>query len=72
MNEQWYLNPFEIKKIPLFNQIQSYIDKKFKSNISAVASIEISLNKVVDKEQDSDNDSVDENNIIKKIRPDHL
>ena len=73
---KWFSKLYKIKNISLYDQIQSYMNKKSNSNISTTTATTTSSNKEFEAEQDNheddDDDDLKENTVIKEIRPDQL
>jgi hypothetical protein len=62
----------EIERVLPFDPVRSYIDWRTKSNISATVSTQISLHKMLNEKQNTENDLIDVDMVIKEIGSDHL
>ncbi|CAF4408838.1 unnamed protein product [Rotaria sp. Silwood2] len=60
------------KNISLYEQVQSYVEKKSNPNTYLVTSTKSSLDKRTEVEEDNDEDSNEDSIVSKEIRSDHL
>jgi hypothetical protein len=62
----------KIERVLPFDLVRSYIDWRTKSNISATVSTQISLHKMFNEKQNTENDLIDVDLVINEIGSDHL